>query len=312
MADKAKASGLIIPIILILLSLSLAGGGFYLYKKEQSLNLGLQQELNNIKTKLTLSEKEYEEAQKKISVLDMQLGESQTEVDKLKKQLDDETAAKEQSEKMINDLKTDLSQQKMLKAELEKQFNQSRNDLIKVQNQIKDLESQKNDLEVKLKEMEEKYQEGIELGKIVVTSPSGLTAAEVIPEPVQVQVEPVQAEPVKIKSVKFKKNKAVKFEKEIVEKAPAIDKIEEVRADSPAGQKGSILVVNKDYNYVVINLGNEEGVRLGDLFSIYHKNKYIGDVKVAKVHDSLSAADFVMPEIKDKINEGDVVVKKIE
>jgi hypothetical protein len=74
--------------------------------------------------------------------------------------------------------------------------------------------------------------------------------------------------------------------------------------------EGKVLVVNNDYNFIVINLGNKEGVEIGQLFSVYRGNKYIGDVKVEKVHDSMSAAGFVTPDIKDKVNEGDKVVRK--
>jgi len=318
MADKAKVSGLIIPIILIFLSLSLAGGVFYLYKKEQSLNLGLQQKLSDMETKLGLSERKYEEAQKKISSLDIQLEDFQTEVDELEKRLAEETAAKEQTEKLMEELKEDIGQQKMLRIELEKRLSQSRNEVIKIQKQIKDIQSQKDDLEVKLKELEEKYQEGIELGKIVVTPPVASSAvSELVPETAQAKVEPaVEGKPVKKKAAKSKKKKTVKSKKKIVREVPVVEEAEkkekEVKNISSDEKKGTILVVNKDYNYVVVNLGSSEGIRLGDLFSIYHKNKYIGDVKVAKVHDSLSAADFVVPEIKNKINEGDEAVKKTE
>jgi predicted RNase H-like nuclease (RuvC/YqgF family) len=77
-----------------------------------------------------------------------------------------------------------------------------------------------------------------------------------------------------------------------------------------ANAEGKVLVVNKDYNFVVINLGNKEGVRVGNLFSLYHNNQYVGDVKVEKVHDAMSAAGFVSEDIKDKISEGDRVVPK--
>lgn len=77
-----------------------------------------------------------------------------------------------------------------------------------------------------------------------------------------------------------------------------------------ASLEGKILVINKDYNFAVINLGSKDGVNIDDIFSIYHKNKYIGDIKIEKVHDSMSAANFLSPGIKDKVREGDKVVSK--
>ena len=74
--------------------------------------------------------------------------------------------------------------------------------------------------------------------------------------------------------------------------------------------EGKILVVNKDYDFAVINLGSKDGIGTGDAFSAYHSNKYIGDLKVEKLHDSMAAAGFGSAEVKNKISEGDKVVRK--
>jgi len=81
-------------------------------------------------------------------------------------------------------------------------------------------------------------------------------------------------------------------------------------AAAPANLEGKVAVVNKDYNFAVINLGNKDGVVVGAVFSVTHDNKYVGDLKIEKVHESMSAAGFVTPEIKDKIAEGDKVSLK--
>lgn len=79
---------------------------------------------------------------------------------------------------------------------------------------------------------------------------------------------------------------------------------------APANLEGKVAVVNKDYNFAVINLGNKDGVVVGSVFSVTHDNKHVGDLKIEKVHESMSAAGFVTPEIKDKIAEGDKVSLK--
>jgi len=74
--------------------------------------------------------------------------------------------------------------------------------------------------------------------------------------------------------------------------------------------EGKVLVLNKEYNFVVINLGNKDGVAIGDQFSVYQGNKNIGEVKVEKVQEAMSAAGFVTDSLKNKVKEGDKVVKK--
>ena len=61
---------------------------------------------------------------------------------------------------------------------------------------------------------------------------------------------------------------------------------------------------------MVINLGRKDGAAVGDQFSIYHGNQYIGDVKVEKVQEAMSAAGFVSDEAKNNVKEGDRVIKK--
>lgn len=97
----------------------------------------------------------------------------------------------------------------------------------------------------------------------------------------------------------------------IKEEKPKKEKLsKELSVSSVSSIEGKILVINKDYNFAVINLGSKDRVEVGDEFLVYHKNKYIGDIKVEKVHDSMAACGFVSGDIKDKINEDDKVVQK--
>lgn len=79
---------------------------------------------------------------------------------------------------------------------------------------------------------------------------------------------------------------------------------------TPGALEGQVLVVNKEYNFVVINLGTKNGVNINNLFGVYSQGQYIGDVKVEKVHESMCAANFITPGLKEKISEGDRVVFK--
>ncbi len=95
-----------------------------------------------------------------------------------------------------------------------------------------------------------------------------------------------------------------------IPKKPAAKEKQEKPA--PSELAGKVLVVNKDYDFLVINIGSKEGVAVGDIFSVSHNNKYIGDVKIEKLHESMAAAGFVSPEIKAAVSEGDKVTKKTE
>ncbi len=74
--------------------------------------------------------------------------------------------------------------------------------------------------------------------------------------------------------------------------------------------EAKILVVNKEYDFAIINLGIQDGIRVGDEFSVYHKGVHIGDIRVAKTIPAMSACAFISERIEDKIKEGDKAIKK--
>jgi myosin heavy subunit len=290
MSEKAK-SPLLILIIFLVISLAFAGSSFFLFQKEHAKNLTLTEELEEIKTRQKITETKLEESKKLISDLELKVNDAQTQIEALNKDLEQEKSAKLTALTQIEQLRTELEQQKGLRAELEERFNQAQKEVEKSQNQLRLLVSQKTELENKISDLQEKSSkleskmEGVELGKIVVT-PSSKTDE---------------------KAKKAKKSKKVK------EVSLPIPPTSEVSTPPPVVEKrktmeGKVLVVNKEYNFAVIDLGSKDGVGVDDIFTIYHDNKNLGDARVGKVHDSMSAVDFLSEDIKDLIAEGDKVV----
>lgn len=277
MSDKTK-SPILLLIVLIVVSLSLAGGVFYMLQKERAKNVSLQEELDDVKMKQKVTEAKLDESKKTISGLEMKVQESKIQIDKISSEFQREKAAKEEALSQITQLKTDLDQQKTLKADLEKKLSQAQKDTDKIQAQLKDLSSKKTELEKKIKDLETQAKaaqdQGVELGTVIVTPETGAA----VPMQPQTAAKPA------------------------AEKQPA--------KNTGAASEGKVLVINKDYNFAVIDLGAKDGIALGNTFSVFHNNKNIGEVKVEKVHESMAAAGFVNPDIKDKISEGDKVVRK--
>ena len=281
MINKARVP-IAVLIILILASLFLTGGIYYLLQKERVKNLTLNEELTGIKTEQRITETKLAESQKTVSNLELKLQETQAQIDSLTVNLEQEKIAKQEASGQIEQLKTDLERQKSLRSDLENRLIQTQTEAKKTQALLNDLQSKKSELETKIKDLEARLQQqaqvqqeaqgqGVELGTIVV-SPDATAPAQ----------------------------------KTTAEETSEIEQ----KASSATSPEGKILVVNKDYNFAVINLGSKDGIEIGNTFSVYHNNKYLGDLKVGKVHDSMAAADFVSLEMKDKINEGDKVVQK--
>lgn len=263
-------ANLIVLITVILISLALIGTGFYLFQGEHAKNIKLESELADLNNKLKISEAKLLEVEKVRATLEAKLKDSADQISTLNNQLQQEKTAKEESLAKIEQMNSDLDQQRELRLDLEQRLNKAQDDLKNIKAKLTTMESEKATLEAKVKEFEANAD--VELGKIVVN-----------PEPPADSNAP----------------QAAGTDKKIVEVA-----------STTKVQEGKVLVLNKEYNFVVINLGSKDGVFMGDQFSIYEGSKYIGDVKVEKLQDSMSAAGFLSEDIKDKIKEGDKVIKK--
>jgi len=70
---------------------------------------------------------------------------------------------------------------------------------------------------------------------------------------------------------------------------------------------GQIVVVNREYDFIVMNLGKNHGLLVGQEFQVVRGDQVLGTVKVEKVYDELSAAAILPDSQKDNIREGDTV-----
>ncbi len=86
--------------------------------------------------------------------------------------------------------------------------------------------------------------------------------------------------------------------------APAISPTVSSAKKLPDGQ---VVVINREYDFIVMNLGRNHGLSVGQEFQIVRDNQVLGRVKVEKVYDELSAAAILPESQKNNIREGDVV-----
>jgi hypothetical protein len=70
---------------------------------------------------------------------------------------------------------------------------------------------------------------------------------------------------------------------------------------------GQVVVVNREYDFIVMNLGKNHGLSIGQEFQVVRGSEVLGRVKVEKVYDELAAAAILPESQKDNIREGDTV-----
>lgn len=80
--------------------------------------------------------------------------------------------------------------------------------------------------------------------------------------------------------------------------------LEKIVVKPGRGQEGKILVVNKEFNFIVVSVGNNKGITQGIVFGIYRGGNLIGKAQVEKVYETMSAAN-ILPD-SGEIKEGDL------
>jgi len=267
-----RGKAVIFLVILVIIAVGLTGGTFFLLQQEVKKNSGLTQELEDVRARQQLTKIELEDANNKIAGLRVNLSDAQLKISDLSDSIEKEKASKDSSIKEIKKLEIELNRVRDEKAAIQKNFDDSIENLRVFESKFKNMEDKIIELENNKKELEEKVK-GLE-----------------------------------------EKYQNVELGKIVVGSEQAVGETVAPQAggaESAAKQlEGKIAVLNKDYNFAVINLGSQDGVSSGDIFSVTHDNKEAGDLKVEKVHDTMSAAGFVNPEMKDKIFEGDKVKLK--
>ena len=70
---------------------------------------------------------------------------------------------------------------------------------------------------------------------------------------------------------------------------------------------GSITEVNKDYDFVIINLGSDDGLSAGDTLFVSRKKALLGKVVVEKMAQKYSVAKILYKSLGDVVKNGDTV-----
>lgn len=272
-------------IVFVIISLAIAAGIFYFYQKEYAQNIKLQGQIAELENRQRLTTSQLEESKRIATDLELKLQEAKKRMDSLAGELATERSAHAETSNKLEQFKADLSNQKVLREDLENRLNQVQNDSTQIKEQVKIIQQQKLELEEKIKNLEIGAA-NVELGKVVVS-----------PEVAQMANAVAQAQPKmsngKINAPEAKASKVTKKEQPTVAK----------------GIEGKVMIVNKEFNFVVINLGSKDKVSVGDEFLVSRSGKPIADLKVEKVHEFMSAAGF-SAELKDLIQENDKVTQK--
>lgn len=289
-AMPSQNKGLTIGLILISVVATFAAVTFYMGRAaEQSKRVWAESQLEEVlKVKATL-EQEKEALTKAKTELETKVqglnGQVTSLMDKAK-ELADQIAAEKQA---ADDAKAELAS---TKAELDDATNRveterreklgladelakAKQDVKQVQNDLTQLRQAKEALERRVKEM---MTAGTAPETIVVTPAAAAAPMAGAPGMAPGKPAPVQQVP----------------------------PLKGAGTGTPASS-GSVLVVNKEFNFIVVSLGEKDGVKPGQFLEVLRAGKVIGKVQIERVYENMSAANLLPEQTKTEIKEGDAV-----
>ena len=86
-------------------------------------------------------------------------------------------------------------------------------------------------------------------------------------------------------------------------------KIRDIIVQADRKFSGSVLTVNKEFNFIIIDIGQVDGIIKGTELIVHRGKKLVGKVKVEKVYEKMSAATIIPKWMQDEVKEDDSVKK---
>lgn len=286
MMNVRNSSGKVLTIFLVIfaiLLISLTAMSIFFFQKEIERRKGAEGLLDKSRASEVKLEEELRELKKQSFLLEEKNKEADERINSLLDELDLEKGLREETKLESVSLKEKLEQELKAKQTIEEQLAGVKMDL---EQKVIDLESNlqkemnaKKELEAKVNELAEQnkeIQEEMNKKKTEDQSPIGAP-----PGPASA-VDPEEVD---------------------------LEKIVVVPDEIPDGR---ILSVDTETEFVIVNLGEKDGITQGKILSVYRGNDYLGDITITRVQPEMSAADFIPPFSSRKVRKNDQVVTKKE
>ncbi len=279
--------------VLSALFLSLSGIALYYYTNERKSRESAESTIEQLKDVEAKLQGDLKDTKKQVFVLEEKNKEADGKINDLMDNLELEKSLREEAKKENATLKEALQNESQskekIRTDLTQQLNASQEKLTSIeselttsQNKVSTYETQNQAMQEKIKHLEADLQKN---------PPTTTTAAASDMSSASASSETASASA----------NPNGNLDKIVV--APP----ETTNKTTPEGR---VLSVDKENEFLIVNLGEKDGVTPGSFLSVYRGNDYLGDVRISRVQPDMSAADFVPPFSSQKVRKNDQVVAK--
>ena len=282
-ANKGGRTVFIFFILIVVILISGVAISLFLLQKETQARKSVEVSLQEVRDRNAKVEAAIKDAEKQIEVLKGKNKDADEKINNLMEELDLGVALREEIKTENKKLKDSVENEGKSKVELRQKLT---TELESVQSKLKESEAkaagsiqESSGLKQKIDELQKKN-DSLELK---LKNASGTVVAP----PPHSEIIPVPGEP---------GNDKVNLDTIVITPESA--------------KEGKVLNVDTETEFLIFNLGTKGGIKQGDVMSVYRGKQYLGDVKVSRVQDEMSAADFIPPFSSRKVRKNDQVVPK--
>lgn len=244
---------------------------------------GLETQVTNLKNELNNLRITLEEAKRDKTAMDLEI----KNLNRDKQDLENRVVY---NEKVTDTISSELVREKNDKRQLQDELKVLKNEHVALLRQLRTLNSQKASLETRLQEaaqakaaLDKRIKDMNEMLEYKLSEVMDIKKdLEQIQEGAQI-TSPIAKSSIELPPI-------------IVRSTPEV---------SPTTHTGKVLAVNKENNFIVIDLGEEQDLKPGVNFNVYHNNAKIATVEVIQTRKNVSACDI--KQASTPINVGDEV-----
>lgn len=288
-------SGKTITIFVVLTIILLASStsiGFFLYSKAAQQQKQTQSELDLSRNAEMKMQAELKEAKRQLTIAADKNKEADEKINNLLEEID-------LNEGLRKELKTE-------NVSLKESLENAKKEKEKMKAELDAAQARVDGAQSKIDEAEKRYKEVQELYKLEQDKANALQSSVKQLEEFKAQAE---------EKIQTMKGDLKGFNPHMPQDEPVASRdnkvqLDKIVVDPNDGARGRVLSVDKEAEFIVCNLGMKKGVKVGDILSVYRGEEYLGDVKVSRVQEELSAADIIPPFSSRKVRKNDNVVFK--
>ena len=240
----------------------------------------LELQLGSVRSELKAIQINNEELQREKSTLGLDINGLKRDKEDLKRQLD-------YNQKIMDSIAQDLVRERNDKVQIQDSLKVIRNENILLRRQLNSLNSRKINLDKKLQELQE--------GKAAIerrfTEMETMLSQKVTQiGSLQEQLQTISSQ-AKIERPEDKKE-SVDLPAIIVRPQAQENTLQEQPISSKVSGEGKVLAINKENNFLIIDLGEDAGIKLGDTFQIYRDNEAIATIVVIQTRKDIAACEI--------------------